>query len=217
MKKRAAEILHSQVKSALIAKSKEEFDKSLAKIAELADLLDQTGDEVSADRLDHLLKQAGFWSALFSGIAGGGGVGIWDAIKEGRFKDSLAVVAKKALMGAATGVVVDYLIQWLDGIPFIGDYLKELEGSDKLRALLESVVAGAVAESDFANKLVDKTIAAVESLFGWGKQHESEKRVVPRVSAQPAPKKPIAEEKPQVGEGASTQTFQVAAPAGATG
>ncbi len=207
MKKRAAEILHEQVKNILITKSKEEFEKSLFKIAELANILDQSGDEVSADRLDHLLKQAGFWSSLFAGMTGGGGAAIWDAIKGGRFKESLTMIAKRALMGAAVSVMVEYIIQWLDGIPFVGDYLKELEGADKLRTLLEGVVAGAVSESDFANKLVDKTIEAIEHLFGWAQQE-----AVPaaKPSTPPQQPKPITQTTAPKSEDGATQSFQVA-------
>lgn len=205
MKKRAAEILHRQVQNILIAKSKAEFEKSLIRLAELADLLDQAGDESSANRLDNLLKQAGFWSSLFSGMSGGGGVAIWDAIKGGKFKESLGIIVKKALMGAAAGVMVDYIIQWLDGIPFIGNYLKELEGSDKLRMLLEGVVAGAVAESDFANKLVDKTIIAVEGLFGWG--HAEQKPQVPGVKPTSTPAAALSL-KSQTNENSGAQSLQ---------
>lgn len=206
MKKRAAEILHSQIKSILIARSKEEFEKYLVKVAELANLLDQTGDEASADKVDNLLKQAGFWSALFSGMTGGGGAAIWDAIKEGKFKESLTIIAKKALMGAATGVVVDYLIQWLDSVPFIGGYLKELEGADKLRMLLVGVVGEAVAESDLANKLVDKTIAAVEGLFGLGQKQKP--TIAPKIPSTP----PVMVKNPQINDGSSEQSFQMATP-----
>lgn len=215
MKKRAEQIFHQEILSLLAAKSKEEFDKSLTKIASLADILDQSGDAASADKMDDLLKQAGFWSSFLSGLSGGGGAAIWDAVKNGKFRESLNIIAKKAVMGAVTGVGIEYIIKWLDEVPLIGPLLKELEGADKIRSILEGVVAGAVADSDIANQLVDKTIEAVEGLLGFGKKQEvkpqpqQQKQNIPGVASKPAEeKKP--EPKPAAEDGSDTAQFQMA-------
>lgn len=165
MNKKAEKIINSHLLTAITTKSKVAMDEALNKITLFADIMDQAGHEKVADTLDDFVKQAGFWSSFFSGLVGGGGAGLWDALKSGKIKESLGDIVKKALMGAGTGVIVEYVIKGLDEVPLIGPYLKELVGADKLRSMLEGVIAGAVAESGIVNKLVDKTIEAIEGFF----------------------------------------------------
>lgn len=171
MIKRAEEILRSEILAVLAAKTQKEFNGPLKKIADLANILDQIGDVVGADRLDNLIKQAGFWDALFSGGFGGGGAKLWDAIKGGNLKESLGEIVRGALMGAAAGVMADYMIKWLDDVPLIGSYLKELEGANKIRALLEGIIGKTFSESNFANKLVDNSLEEIENLLGMTKKN----------------------------------------------
>lgn len=170
MKKKAAEILHKQIQAVLVSKSAKELENAVTKIADLANILDQSGDEVSADRLDELIKQAGFFESLFSGALGASAPTIWNAIKGGKFKEELGDIVKKAIAGAATGVAVEYLIKWLDTIPFIGKYLTELEHSDKIREVFEGVVSNAIVNSDIGTKLVDGAVEAVEEMIGMAKK-----------------------------------------------
>jgi hypothetical protein len=182
MKKRINEILKNEIMTVLGSKDSGIVKKSLSKLADLADIFDQSGDTASANKLDTFMKEAGFWSSFFSGLVGGGGAGLWDALKSGKIKESIGEIVKKALIGAGTGVVVEYIIKGLDEIPLIGPYLKELGGADKLRSMLEGIIAGAVAESDLANKLVDKTIEAIEGYLGMGGGQE--KKEAPEVKTQ---------------------------------
>ncbi len=203
MKKRAQELFNGELLKVLLAKSKNEFDNSLSKIANLANILDQTGDESSANKMDDLLKQAGFWSALFSGMSGSGGAAIWEAFKTGKFKDGLTEIVKKALMAGTAAVAVDYIIKWLDEVPLIGSILKELESAPKLRSILESAIGAAVSQSDLANKIVDQAIIAIEKLIGFGpaakKEDNKSDPLHSRPSIQPEQKKDESPAQFQIG------------------
>lgn len=212
MKTRAKELFNKELLKILFTTSRNDFDNSLSKIANLADILDQTGDESGANKMDDILKQAGFWSSLFSGMAGGGGAAIWEAFKSGKFKESLTEIVKKALMAGTAAVVVDYIIKWLDEVPVIGSILKELEGADKLRSILEGVIGAAVAESDLANKLVDQTILAVEKLIGFGPGAKKPEPAKQEQAANVLPLKPKAAPVPaEKDDNGDTAHFQLAA------
>ncbi len=197
IKNRAQEILHRELLKVLLSTSKVELDSSLLKVAGLADILDQAGNENLANRIDVLLKEAGFWSGFLSGMSGGVGEDLWNAFKTGKFKAGMTGVVKHALMTGASGVVVEYLIKWLDGLPLIGGILEELGGAPKLKSMLEAYIGSAIVDSDLADKLVDRAIEAVEEMIGIKKQQ--------------AVTKPDTTVKP--GETHSdTKTFQVTSP-----
>lgn len=169
MNKRAQKILQEQIINMLMSQDKVAFDKSIVKIAALADIMDQSGNEHIANKLDNLIKEAGGWSTFFAGLLGGASPKVWEAIKSGKIREGLSEIVKGALMGVGSAYLVDYLINKLDELPIIGPLLKELGAAEKLKAALESVIAGAVSESDFANKIVDKTLDAIEGFIGIGK------------------------------------------------
>lgn len=204
MIKRAQEILHKEIISVLSSKTKQEFNEVLTKIAALSDIVDQTGDTLSADKIDELLKQAGFWGDLFSGMAGGGGAKLWDALKGGKLKESLGEIVKRALMAGTVAALAGQLIKALDDLPLIGPYLKEFVGAEKLKSLFVGVIGTTVSESDFANKLVDNSIAAMEQFFGFGgKLEPAKKEEVPGV----------LEAAPEGKEMADSAEFQIGAKA----
>jgi hypothetical protein len=209
MNKRAAEILQSELTKLFSATTKTEADQSLHKIAELANILDQMGNEVSADRLDVMIKEAGFWSALFSGTLGGGGAKLWDAVKGGTLKESLGEIVKGALMGAGAGVMTEYIINGLAKIPWLGSIFEELVGAPKLKSMIQGIIAAAVAESDLANKLVDKTILAVEQLLGMKVKQEKAMEAKQAPSGAPQISPAIPEGPKRDEEGSTSMPFNI--------
>lgn len=182
MKRLAQKIFDDQIKDLLTASYTTAFKHSVAKLADLSDLLDKSGDAASADCVDNVLKQAAsLWDFLVGGIGGAAtakdeagesfGKSVLDALKSGDWgklfdKQTLVNVITKALTGSVIALIAGELLDALgDKIPGFG----LIKNTTFVRTAVIGAITYAVTNSDFVTKLVDGLIVEVKKALGMEK------------------------------------------------
>jgi hypothetical protein len=189
MKRLAQKNFDNQVKNLIHSTTRKAFRHCVVKLAELSDLLDRSGDEASADRVDSVIKEAwSIWDFLGGGIGGAAtskdentgewfGKSVLDAMKSGNWgkildKKVLVKVITEALttavIASVAGEIIDALADKVPGFSLI-------KNMSFVRTAVVGSLTYAVAQSDFVTKLVDGLVLEIEKALGMGAKTESPK------------------------------------------
>ena len=178
MNKRAEEILNGEIKTLLTTQNYDVALNSFAKLASLADALDSLGDEVSADRVDAIVKEALDWKEWLTGLMGGiGGAAttnvpgkgtLIDAIRSGNVgsffnKDTIVRLITNFL---TTGGISILSVELIDTLTKHVPILSLFKDSPVIKFVAEGALTYAVAKSNFVEQLVDGLVEKIEQAFG---------------------------------------------------
>lgn len=206
MNKRAQAAFHNELRTILSTSDKKVAGEAFVRLAKLADILDQHGDEASADHIDRVIKEANwFWDMLLGGAGGAAttknesGQHVWDALKPGGgglgaffSKDTIVKMITNFLITGGIAMLSGELVKIVSEKVPIFSWLGD---SSILKAIFTSALTYAVRNTDFVQKFVDNLVEEAEQVLGM--KVKSEQPAKPTEAPKPAaPSQPIAQTQP---------------------